>query len=158
MGAIHGRDTEPEMVVRRHLWERGWRYRVCDRRLPGKPDIVLPRARTVIEVRGCFWHCHGWSWDGRKLVQETECPGATWPKSNRAFWNAKFRANVRRDARNEALWRETGWNVVVLWTCGLDARHREATLAWLDRTLARWDGRRRGPIRGGTSARERKRD
>ena len=140
MAAIHGRDTRPELLVRRHLWGAGWRYRVCDRRLPGRPDIVVPRARAIIEIRGCFWHRHGWTWDGRKLVHETECPDATTPKSNRPFWNAKFRTNVRRDTRNEELWHASGWNVIILWTCSLDSRHLSATLRWLDRTLARWGG------------------
>ncbi len=138
MAAIRGRDTRPERLVRHHLWHAGWRYRVCDRRLPGHPDIVIPRARAIIEVRGCFWHRHGWTWDGRKLVHETECPAATTPKTNRPFWNAKFRTNVRRDARNEQLWHDAGWNVVVLWTCALDATRLPSTLRWLDRTLARW--------------------
>lgn len=138
MAAIRSRDTRPELLIRRHLWRAGWRYRVCDRRIPGRPDIVIPRAHALVEIRGCFWHRHGWEWDGRKLVQTALCSGSTVPKSNRPFWNAKFRSNVRRDARNEALWHSSGWNYVVLWTCALDAPHLDATLAWLDRTLARW--------------------
>lgn len=138
MAAIRSRDTRPELLVRRHLWRAGWRYRVCDRRIPGRPDIVIPRARALVEIRGCFWHRHGWEWDGRKLVQIAHCPAATTPKSNRPFWTAKFRSNVRRDARNEALWHASGWNYIVLWTCSLDAPRLATTLAWLDRTLARW--------------------
>lgn len=138
MAAIRSRDTGPEMVVRKFLWGEGWRFRTCDRRIEGHPDIVVPRARALIEVRGCFWHRHGWEWDGRKLVHAAECAGATTPKSNRAFWNDKFRRNVRRDQAHEALWRESGWNVVVLWTCGLEPSRREATLAWLARQLAKW--------------------
>lgn len=138
MAAIRSRDTRPEMLVRRYLWGQGWRYRVCDRRIEGRPDIVVPRARALVEVRGCFWHRHGWEWDGRKLVERAHCDGATMPKSNRSFWNAKFRANVRRDARHERLWREQGWNVAVVWACGLVPSRRAATLAWLERTLAAW--------------------
>ena len=138
MAAIHSRDTRPELLVRSFLWRAGWRFRVCDRRLPGTPDIVLPRARAIVEVRGCFWHRHGWSWNGRSLVHQALCSEATSPKSNRPFWNAKFRANVRRDADHERRWRDDGWNVAVLWTCGLAPARRAATLAWLNRTLRRW--------------------
>jgi DNA mismatch endonuclease (patch repair protein) len=138
MAAIRSRNTRPEMLVRRYLWGKGWRYRVCDRRIEGRPDIVVPRARALVEVRGCFWHRHGWEWDGRKLVERTHCAGATMPKSNRSFWNAKFRANVRRDTRHEQDWREQGWNVAVVWECGLVPSRLPATLAWLDRTLAAW--------------------
>ena len=69
MSAIHSRDTLPEMRVRKMLWANGYRFRVCDRRIVGHPDIVIPKYRAIIEVRGCFWHQHGWKWDGRKLVQ-----------------------------------------------------------------------------------------
>lgn len=69
MRAIKGRDTLPEIVVRKFLHQNGFRFRVCDKRIVGHPDIVLPKYRTLIEVRGCFWHHHGWTWDGRKLVQ-----------------------------------------------------------------------------------------
>lgn len=138
MAAIRSRDTGPEMLVRKFLWARGWRFRVCDRRIEGRPDVVVPRARALIEVRGCFWHRHGWTWDGRKLVQEALCGDATWPKSNRAFWNDKFRRNVRRDERNEARWREEGWNVVVLWTCGLSPGQLGKTLDWLEGKLEKW--------------------
>ena len=140
MAAIHSRDTRPELLVRRHLWAAGWRYRTCDRRIEGRPDIVIPRARALVEIRGCFWHRHGWKWDGRKLVQQAHCAGATTPKSNRAFWNAKFRANVRRDQAHELHWREQGWNVIVIWACGLAPSRREATLLWLDRILRAWEG------------------
>lgn len=156
MAAIRSRDTKPEVLVRKFLWARGWRFRVCDGRIPGHPDVVVPRARALIEVRGCFWHRHGWTWDGRKLVQEAACEDATTPKSNRAFWSDKFRKNVRRDEAHEALWRESGWNVVVLWTCGLAQAEREKTLDWLDRTLTKWADVRRRPFqkcKGGGGAR-----
>ena len=149
MSAIRSRDTKPEMLVRKFLWREGWRFRVCDRRIEGHPDIVVPRAHALIEVRGCFWHRHGWTWDGRKLVQEAVCGDATWPKSNRAFWNDKFRKNVRRDERHEALWLEAGWHVAVLWTCGLAPAKREKTLAWLAKKLDSWS------LRGAAAPRRR---
>ena len=130
MRAIKGRDTLPEIVVRKFLHQNGFRFRVCDKRIVGHPDIVLPKYRTLIEVRGCFWHHHGWTWDGRKLVQVEACPQATAPKSNKAFWNEKFRKNVRRDLEHERLWAEQGWNVIVIWECGLKTdADREATFA-----------------------------
>ena len=129
MRAIKGRDTLPEKIVRSYLHRLGLRFRVCDRKIVGHPDIVLPKWKTLIEVRGCFWHRHGWSWDGRKLVgSETACSLATVPKTNRAFWNRKFRNNVRRDLDHERLWAEQGWKVIVIWECELKPARREATL------------------------------
>lgn len=132
MSAIRSRDTLPEIVVRKWLFAHGYRFRVCDKRLVGHPDIVLPRLHTLIEIRGCFWHHHGWTWNGRRLVQEEVCPQATAPKSNKAFWNAKFRKNVRRDLEHERLWKEQGWNVIVVWECALKtAADREETFQQL---------------------------
>ena len=102
MSAIHSRDTLPEVVVRKMLWENGYRFRVCDKRIVGHPDIVIPKCRALIEVRGCFWHQHGWEWNGRKLVQTSICPTATRPKSNCEFWDAKFR---RSRHGGEMTWR-----------------------------------------------------
>ena len=152
MRAIKSRDTLPEVIVRKWLYAQGYRFRVCDKRLVGHPDIVLPRLKTLIEIRGCFWHQHGWSWDGRKLVQAESCPQATLPKSNRAFWNAKFRANVRRDQEHEKLWSEAGWTVIVIWECGLRTqRDRAKTFAQISRWLKAGEskGNGRGSPSGG---------
>ena len=139
MSAIHSRDTLPEVVVRKMLWKNGYRFHVCDRRIVGHPDIVIPRCRTLIEVRGCFWHRHGWAWNGKKLVQETICRDASSsPASNRKFWNEKFRRNVRRDAEHERLWAEEGWNLIVIWECALKPAEREKTFRFILRTLERW--------------------
>ncbi len=136
MSAIRSRDTLPEIVVRKWLFAQGYRFRVCDRKLAGHPDIVLPRLKTLIEIRGCFWHHHGWEWNGRKLVQKETCLQATAPKTNRAFWNEKFRRNVRRDAEHERAWSAEGWNVIVIWECGLKtAAAREKTFNKLRRWL-----------------------
>lgn len=105
MSGIRGRNTQPELLVRRYLHGQGFRYRLHDRRLPGRPDIVLPRYRTVVEVRGCFWHRH----EG--------CRFAATPRSNTAFWQTKLQANVARDARNVAALEEAGWRVLVVWEC-----------------------------------------
>ena len=105
MSGIRGKDTKPEMVVRRFLHRKGFRARLHDRRLPGRPDIVLPKYRTVVEVRGCFWHRH------------SGCPFAYMPTSNRAFWMAKLDGNVARDVRNERALAEAGWRTLVVWEC-----------------------------------------
>ena len=140
MSRIRSRDTKPELLVRKMLHANGYRFRVCDRRIAGHPDIVIPRCRTLIEVRGCFWHRHGWAWNGRKLVQETICREASSsPASNRKFWNEKFRRNVRRDAEHERLWAEEGWNLIVIWECALKtSKEREKTFTFVLRNLAQW--------------------
>ena len=141
MSRIRSRDTLPEIVVRKWLWREGYRFRCQYKKLPGKPDIALPRLKTLIEVRGCFWHHHGWKWDGRKLVQVEECQTATSPKSNKRFWNAKFRANVRRDERHEREWSELGWKAIIIWECALkDASAREKTFSEVKKTLKAIEG------------------
>ncbi len=105
MAAIHGRDTKPEMAVRRLLFSLGYRFRLQRRDLPGRPDIVLPKYRTAIFVNGCFWHRH----EG--------CRFASMPATRREWWQAKFDSNVARDRRNYAALRELGWAVLVIWEC-----------------------------------------
>lgn len=138
MSAIRGKDTLPEMLVRKMLFANGYRFRCQYKKLPGRPDVVLPKLRTVIDIRGCFWHRHGWGWDGRRLVKNEECAVATMPKTNKAFWSAKFKANVQRDMRNEQAWHEAGWNYIVVWECALVPREREKTFAFILRTLKEW--------------------
>ena len=106
--------------------------------------IPLPRLRQANrgpsgQVRGCFWHQHGWEWNGRKLVQTSVCPTATRPKSNCEFWDAKFRRNVCRDAEHEKAWAADGWNLIVVWECALKTeKEREKTFAFILRHLERW--------------------
>ena len=139
MSRIRSRDTKPEILVRKMLHANGYRFRVCDRRIVGHPDIVIPCCRTLIEVRGCFWHRHGWAWNGRKLVQEAICRDASsQPQSNKSFWQEKFRRNVRRDAEHERQWAEEGWNLIVIWECALKPAEREKTFRFILRTLDRW--------------------
>ena len=126
MSRIHGRDTKPEVYVRKRIYAAGWRYRTCDRRFVGRPDIVVARAKTLIDVRGCFWHRHG-------------CASGTMPKSNVAFWMQKWSRNVKRDKRNEAEWQKNGWNLIVVWECALkNAALRERTLARVCECLDAW--------------------
>ncbi len=105
MAAIKGRDTRPEMIVRKYLFSRGLRFRVQVRKLPGSPDIVLSKYKTVIFVNGCFWHGH------------EECRYFRLPKSNVEFWKEKIERNVARDAENEAELTHLGWKVIKIWEC-----------------------------------------
>ncbi|MFW2830394.1 very short patch repair endonuclease [Sphingomonas sp. ID0503] len=108
MSRVRNRDTGPEMVVRRALHARGFRYRLHRKELPGRPDVILPRYRVAVLVHGCFWHGH-------------DCARGKRPASNREFWTAKLDRNLERDRRAEAGLRELGWNVWVIWECGLES-------------------------------------
>ena len=142
MRAIKGRDTLPEVVVRKWLHAHGWRFRCQYKKVPGHPDIAIPKIRTLIEIRGCFWHHHGWELEEGAWVQHEACPEATMPKSNIDFWNAKFSANVARDRRHEREWADLGWNLIVIWECGLKTiAARERTFRELERHLGRFSRR-----------------
>ncbi len=104
MSRITGKNTAPEIALRRFLHARGFRFRVHRKDLPGCPDIVLPKYRTAILVHGCFWHGHTCK-DGRR------------PRSNQDYWNAKLERNARRDARNALKLRALGWKRIVVWGC-----------------------------------------
>jgi DNA mismatch endonuclease (patch repair protein) len=123
MARIRGRDTAPELVLRRALHRQGFRYRLYGAQLPGKPDIVLPRHRSVVFVNGCFWHRH----EG--------CRVATTPKSNTEFWRAKFDRNVDRDARVAAANASLGWRVFVVWECELSPRKAGPTVEALAKAI-----------------------
>lgn len=122
MAGIRSAHTRPEMVVRKALHRRGFRYRIQGRGLPGSPDIVLVRHKAVVFVHGCFWHRHA------------DCAKAATPKSREAFWQAKFTANVDRDQRNITALISLGWRVAVVWECATAARTVEATAE----TLGEW--------------------
>ena len=111
MSRIRGKNTKPEVLVRKYLFSKGFRFRKNDKRYPGKPDIVLPKYKTVIFINGCFWHHH------------ENCRIAYKPKDNADFWQAKFDANVARDRKNEALLRDAGWKVIIVWEC--EIRNKE---------------------------------
>jgi DNA mismatch endonuclease (patch repair protein) len=113
MSCIHAKGTKPEETVRKYLFSKGFRYRKNDPRLPGKPDIVLPKYKTVIFVNGCFWHRH----EG--------CKYFVWPKNNAEFWRKKIMSNAERDNRNYSELKEKGWSVVVIWECELKDRRSE---------------------------------
>ena len=139
MAAIHGKDTKPEMIVRRGLWKRGFRYRLNHKRLPGHPDLVLRKYRTCIFVNGCFWHGHHVALppvESLKLkVESSEC--CKIPKTNREFWVAKIRRNKERDLKVQHELAAMGWHSITIWECELKPKVREKTLESLAFTLNR---------------------
>ena len=126
MAAVRSRDTGPERVVRKALFAAGFRYRIHQRLLPGKPDIVLPRFKVAVFVHGCFWHGH-------------QCPRGRRPTSNTAFWNAKLDGNLARDQLHRESLEASGWSVVTIWACDLPAA--------MERLLADLTARRRDYLR-----------
>lgn len=116
MSRIKGKDTKPEILVRKYLFSKGLRFRKNDKRYPGHPDIVLPKYNTVIFVHGCFWHLH----EG--------CRYAVMPSSNTDFWEKKLYGNRDRDKKNQNQLREMGWDVIIVWECQLKKDRREKTL------------------------------
>lgn len=104
MSKISGKETKPEILVRKYLFSKGFRFRKNVKDLPGKPDIVLPRYKTVIFINGCFWHGH-------------TCKRGMLPKTNQAFWKEKIGKNMERDIRNISELEEKEWNVIVVWQC-----------------------------------------
>jgi len=116
MSKIRGKDTNQEILVRRFLFSKGFRFRKNDKRHPGRPDIVLPKYKTVIFVNGCFWHCH----EG--------CRDFTIPKTNVEFWTDKLNANKLRDKRNHDALIKSGWKVIIIWECELTRSKQADTL------------------------------
>ena len=108
MSRVRAKDTKPELVVRSFLHRNGFRFRLHVRTLPGTPDIVLPKYKTVIEVRGCYWHRH----EG--------CKKTTTPSTNTDFWQKKFAENIARDQRTEAELKSLGWTVITRWQCEIE--------------------------------------
>ena len=141
MAAIRGKDTKPEMIVRRGLWKRGFRYRLNSPRLPGHPDLVLRKYRTCIFVNGCFWHGHNVAMPqkedvrGKKedVIENSGC--CKIPKSNREFWVAKIRRNQERDIEEQMALAKMGWHCITVWECELKQKVREQTLKSLAYTL-----------------------
>ena len=130
MAAIRGKDTKPEMIVRRGLWRMGFRYRLNHKRLPGHPDLVLKKYRTCIFVNGCFWHGHNVD---ITIFENTDC--CKIPKTNREFWIEKIRRNKERDIEEQKRLAEMGWHCITIWECELKPSKREATLKSLAYTL-----------------------
>ena len=134
MAAIHSKDTKPEMIVRRGLWKRGFRYRLNHKRLPGHPDLVLRKYRTCIFVNGCFWHGHGASLNEKGEMISDKCCCKI-PKTNRDFWVAKIRRNKERDKEEQRKLAAMGWHCITVWECELKPSKREETLESIAFTL-----------------------
>ncbi|WP_276675899.1 very short patch repair endonuclease [Selenomonas artemidis] len=122
MSHIRSKNTRPEELVRKALFALGFRYRKNVRSLPGCPDLVLPKYRTVIFVNGCFWHKH-------------HCPRFVWPTTNINYWRTKIEGNAARDKKNYALLEERGWNVLVIWECELKKKSFETTIKMVTEVL-----------------------
>ena len=105
MSRIKGKDTAPEKIVRSILHRLGYRFRLHKTKLPGRPDVVLPKHQTIVFVHGCFWHRH------------KNCKDATMPKTRREWWHAKLEGNAARDRRNQSALRREGWRVLTVWEC-----------------------------------------
>jgi DNA mismatch endonuclease (patch repair protein) len=123
MSRIRGKDTKPEMLMRRGLHGRGLRYRLHGKGMPGKPDMVFPKYRTVVLVHGCFWHGHG-------------CSLFKWPKTRAAFWKGKIDGNMERDCQALAALNADGWRALVVWECALKGKQKRNLPDVLDRADA----------------------
>ena len=122
MSHIRSKDSKPETLVRKYLFSKGFRYRKNVKQLPGCPDIVLPKYKTVIFVNGCFWHKH-------------DCPRFVWPSANQEYWKPKIMGNVKRDQKHyEELW-SLGWDVLIVWECELKRKVFEATMDRIEKRL-----------------------
>lgn len=106
MSSIKGKDTKPEVLIRKALHKKGFRYKLHDKKLPGKPDIVLPKYRAIIEINGCFWHGHN-------------CHIFKPPTTREEFWKEKIKKNQERDTKNYKLLRADGWKVLIVWECAI---------------------------------------
>ena len=109
MSRIRSKDTQSEILVRKHLYSLGYRFRLHDKRLPGKPDIVMKKHKTAIQVRGCFWHQHG-------------CKYSNFPKSNKSYWLSKLKKNKKRDKINDRKIKKLGWKLIVMWECKINKK------------------------------------
>ena len=124
MVAIHGKDTKPEMLLRRALHAKGFRYRLHDHQLPGRPDLVFPKFRAIVFVNGCFWHGH-------------QCDQFRWPTTREEFWRSKIGGNVARDRVHIAALQNGGWRVCFVWECALKGKGRLGVEAVVD-AVAGW--------------------
>ncbi len=116
MSQIGGKNTEPEIIVRKFLFSKGYRFRLHVKSLPGKPDIVLTKYKIIIHVHGCFWHCHD------------NCSEFVVPKSNQRSWINKLYRNIERDNENDTKLKALGWKIFIIWECTLKSKLRNNTL------------------------------
>lgn len=124
MSRIKGKDTKPEMLVRKYLHAQGFRYKLHDKTLPGKPDLVLPKYKTVIFIHGCFWHGH------------KNCKYFKMPQTRTEWWTDKINKNIANDEKAIKLLVNDGWKIITLWECNLKKTNFEQTLTTLLKTLS----------------------
>lgn len=125
MASVSGKETKPEIIVRKYLFKNGYRYRKNVTSLPSKPDIVLPKYKTIILVHGCFWHGH------------KNCRASKLPSSNEKYWKDKITTNMERDLRNKRILKKLGWKVIVVWECKLrNIKERERIFDKLIKDIA----------------------
>ena len=117
------KNTKPELAIRSLLWSKGYRYKIHDKKLPGKPDIVLPKHKAIINIQGCFWHNHG-------------CNKSNLPKTRTAYWYNELENNKERDFVNKSRLKELGWKVIDLWECTLIKNELTKTMQKLERMLS----------------------
>ncbi len=123
MSRIKSKNTAPELIVRKFLFSEGFRYRLHDKKLNGKPDIILPKYKTLIFVHGCFWHCH------------KDCKRSALPKSRKEYWIPKLERNASNDLKNIKLLKSSGWHCIVVWECSLKKMKREKELGKLKKKI-----------------------
>ena len=119
----YSKNTKPELAIRSLLWSKGYRYKIHDKKLPGKPDVVLPKHKTIINIHGCFWHNHG-------------CNRSKLPKTRTEYWYNELEANKERDFLNKSRLKELGWKVIDLWECTLIKSELAKTMQKLERMLS----------------------
>ena len=124
MAAIRGKDTKPELLIRKALHARGFRYRLHDKRLPGRPDLVFPKYKAVIQIHGCFWHGHG-------------CHLFKWPATRKEFWEDKIGNTVVRDSGTKEKLEQLGWRVLTIWECAVKGKGRRS-LFEITKMADRW--------------------
>lgn len=126
MSKIHSKNTKPEKQVRSALFKAGFRYRICDKRYPGKPDLIFPKYYAVIFINGCFWHAH------------ENCRYFVFPKSNKEFWKNKFETNKRRDTENLKYYQEQCWRVCVVWECAIRGKNSRQKIENVTSQIIQW--------------------
>ena len=126
MSHIRAKDTKPEKQIRSALFKAGFRYRICDKRYPGKPDLIFPKYYAVIFINGCFWHAH------------ENCRYFVFPKSNQEFWKKKFETNKHRDAENLKYYQEQCWRVCVVWECTIRGKNSRQKIENVTAQIIEW--------------------
>ena len=157
MSHIRSKDTKPEKQIRSALFRAGFRYRICDKRYPGKPDLIFPHYYAVIFINGCFWHAHGWESSRSSITSshandaeaayahgwESEneheaCPYFRFPKSNQSFWRKKFTRNRERDAENMQFYREQSWRICLVWECAIRGKNSRRKIDLVTDQIIKW--------------------